>query len=193
MACDVWLYNDQLHALTAGTFEVIETDHWGVKVDYQTASARGAGGELGAQLVSPTPPEPVRIFVDDLAGRYSPASLGELHGGLPARLDISLYPLPGAVSSAVSSGAVQYPKAPAADAAQLPADVETLIVRQVQQGVWTEPEGGGVRQLYETTVIASLASRLTSRLAQRQDVWRHWLALLGVAVAAQVKYRTASH
>ena len=166
MPCDVWLMDDTLSAITAGAFEITETDHWGLKIDFKTAYPRGGGGGLGAQLISPTPPEPVKIFVDDLSGGYSPASLGELHGGLPARLDISLYPLPGAVGHAVSSGYQQRPPA-AADSPRSPAEVSQLIARNAERGMWTQPEASGTRQLYQTVVTAFNSPRLDEHLIAR--------------------------
>jgi hypothetical protein len=72
VSCDVFLYDDQLAALTSGTFEVTETDHWGVKIDIQTAHPQSVSGGLGARLTSPTPPEAVTIYVDDLSANYAP-------------------------------------------------------------------------------------------------------------------------
>jgi hypothetical protein len=203
MPCDVWLYDDRLHALTSGTFEITETDHWGIKIDFKTAFPRGAGGGLGAALTSPVPAEPVKIFVDDVSGGYSPASLGELHGGLPARLDISLYPLPGAVARHVSSGSKAQP--PAVAAVQTPPEVDTLIVTNTAHGTWTERQGDGVRQLYQTAVTASVTPRLDVNLAERREVWMDWLDLLGIRMARsfshnpprstpteKLRYRTAS-
>jgi len=187
MPCDVWLYDDSLAAIKAGVFEVSETDHWGVKIDIKTAQPLGASGELGAQLVSPVPPEPVKIFVDDLSGTYSPASLGELHGGLPAKLDIALYPLPMATArpKGGSGPSSSYPTSPGSDAEDAPATsdaISTFISNHVESGEWSESEGAGVRTLYETVTRALNCPRLDQYLVSRRRVWIESLAELGIRV-----------
>lgn len=193
MPCDVWLYDDALAAITAGTFEIMETDHWGVKIDLKTAYPVSASGGLGATLMSPTPPEPVKIFVDDLSGCYSPAIVGELHGGLPARLDISLYPLPPIVSASVAaagpaSGTRTYtPGQQPGSAPQTPDAVSSFIIEQVRGHGWTELEAAGAQTLYETVTRLATCWRLDGHLRQRALTWIEWLHLLGIQVESATK------
>src|SRR6185436_18666697 len=95
----------------------------------------------------------------------------ELHGGLPAQLNISLFPLPRPVGGSGGGGGgggglgwVPTPSVWPKPDPQTPDAVSSLIAHNVDQGKWTEAEGAAVRMLYETVVRALGSTRLASKL-----------------------------
>src|SRR5437660_1425989 len=156
MSFDIYLYDSLMAPLNSNFIEIIETDDWGVKIDRQMSCHLG-NSEFGAKLKSPSPAQPITIWIHDTAKALATTTLGHLNGKLSARLDVSLYGLPGGPGSgpATSSGA---------NFSSDPQLVVDLISRRVAEKTWTETEGIAVRTLFNTVTQAVVTPRLDAAL-----------------------------
>ncbi len=185
MGCDVYVYDDTMSPIASGSIEIIETDHWGTKIDIQMSTMLGPT-EYGARLKSPTPAEPVNIWLDDTHHRFAPTSLGHLNGKLHARLDVTLYPLPrpvggygGGGGGGLSSRTYRsYGGGPAT-----PNKIAAFIEDRVAAGEWTASEGRGVGSLVETAIRALNTTRRGKELQSRLDDWCERLSGFGIEIS----------
>jgi hypothetical protein len=170
--------------LSTGTVEFLEQDHAKSQIDLQSNAARGTG-VYGAILKSPIPVTNVSVWVRDRSRTWSSARFGFFNGAHSTRLDIALYPAPAPTprggtgggggggsrgSSPSGSSGGGGTKQPVTTAVE----VDELIGRKVIAGEWEQPEGMGVRALYQTASAA-----LTSHRSPTLDEWLHaWLEQL---------------
>jgi hypothetical protein len=179
MSFDVRVYDETMTPLSSGFIELIETDHWGGKIDIQRSASLGSG-LYGATLRAPTPAEPINLFVDDTSSTYAPTTLGHLNGKLPATLDVSLYPLPtgpgGTTGRPYASNEAEMPKTAT--------DIAEYIHRQVEAGKWSDAQGVGVGNLVETVTRALICRKWSTDQNRRLNRWCDILIPLGISISA---------
>jgi hypothetical protein len=209
--CTVYVYDDTLSAVSSKFIEIRECDSFGKKIDIQTAAILGPG-EFGANITLPNPPEPIVIWVDDTSSHFAPTSLAHFNSKQTARLDVTLYALPGGSGGGgggPTAGAVRKKKVQILDAIARPIyqeEVETVngtarlvnlhegqtveaiarhIHRQVQTGKWTDSEALGVKSLVDTATRAINTPKLDSELKVALSRWREQLQHLSISIMAE--------
>lgn len=188
--CIVYVYDDNLSAVTSQSIEIREFDAWWKILDIKLATSLGPD-EFGAQLTLPEPPEPIVIWVDDLDGYFAPTSLAHLNGKQTARLDITLYALPvpptGRKGGRGRRGGLRPPprSGEPSDAGVLPTDfIARQINQEVQRNNWSDSEALAVQSLADTVVRAMSWSKLDPEMKGKVSRWVQKLESLDIAVTS---------
>jgi hypothetical protein len=184
----VYVYDVSLNPLSQsdiGFIHLLELDAWGSVHDRQTGQALAGGGDVGASLTIPPPPFPIEVVLDDTQGRYASASLGFLNGSLPARLDVTLYPLPVApVGAGQQTGPQGGPAGGAPNPGSLTlAQLNRLVGTEVNDGRWTRDQAVGVTTLVRVITRAVTFPNPDEDLMERVLRWVSQLRNLGLPLA----------
>ena len=209
MNCQVFIYDDTMAAVNSQTIEVIESDHFGKKIDIKVAQRPLSLAELKADITLPSPPEPVVFWVDDTSGLYGATSLGHLNSDKTSRLDVILYSMPapsgGGGGGGISGGAAWHVQ-PASDPypyqqdyiiahsdeiesvqgeTQSPMMIADYIHQQVALRKWSDSEALAVRSLVDSAERALNMPKLDSELRDKLERWCEQLKSLGINISAQ--------
>lgn len=207
MNCQVFIYDDTMTAVNSQKIEVIESDHFGKKIDIKMAQRPPSSAELKADIKLPSPPEPVVFWVDDTSGLYGATSLGHLNSDKTSRLDVILYSMPapsgGGGGGGISGGAAWHIQ-PAIDPyqhdyliaypneiksvqgeTQSPMMIANYIDQQVALRKWTDSEALAVRSLVDSAARALNMPKLDSELRHKLERWCEQLKSLGINISAK--------